>query len=112
MMAGCESHDGFLRFYAKRKPDEDIKGQVILFRKGGVPPTGDIEAGDGLAFGADGKLAVKIGDGLMFDENRAVATDPQTVVTDSDMVNEDEAEASLREILLNNAPDGADESGM
>ena len=112
MMAGCESHDGFLRFYAKRKPDEDIKGQIILFRKGGVPPTGDIDAGDGLAFGADGKLAVKIGDGLMFDENRAVAADPQTVVTEQDLVNEDAAEHSLREILLNNAPDGADESGM
>ncbi len=113
MMAGCESRDGYIRFYAKRKPDEAIKAQVILFRKGGVPPSGDIDAGDGLAFGADGKLAVKIGEGLRFDDERAVAADTQTVITEQDMVNEDEAEQNLREILLDEATNPvADEPSM
>ena len=109
MMSGCESCDGFIRFYSKRKPDEDIEVQIILFRKGGVPPSGDIDAGDGLAFGADGKLAVKIGEGLRFDDERAVAADTQTVLTNNDLLNEDETEQDLKDILV--GEDGTADAG-
>ena len=53
-----------------------------------------------LALGADGKLAVKIGDGLKFDEDRAVAADPQTVITENDLLDEDATEQDLQNILL------------
>jgi len=107
LMAGCDVRDGFIRFFAKRIPEDEIKAQLIFFRKGGVPSGDDIDAGDGLAFGADGKLAVKIGKGIMFDENRAVAADPEQVVTDADLLDEDETEQDLKEILTGERDTGS-----
>lgn len=108
--------DGALRVFAKSIPTDPISGTLALFSKGETPSgggDGDVEAGDGLVYGPDGRLAVRIGNGLTFDENRAVAADPQTVVTEQDMVNEDEAEQNLRKILLDNATNSvADEPSM
>ncbi|MBR0222427.1 MAG: hypothetical protein IJQ63_11720 [Synergistaceae bacterium] len=102
-----ETIDGALRVRAKSIPDSEIKAQltlqgVTLTISGGgkVISSGDVEAGDGLAWSADGKLAVKIGSGLKFNEDRAVAADTQTVITDDDMLDEDATEQDLKNILL------------
>lgn len=100
LMAGCEAKDGFVRFFSKRIPEEEIKVQAILFRKGAVPSSDTVEVGDGLVFRPDGRLAVHIGDGLKFDDDRAVAADPQTVVTENDLLDEDETARDLQNILL------------
>ena len=102
-----ETIDGALKIKAKAIPESEIKAQltlqgVALTISGGgkVIPSGDVEAGDGLAWSSDGKLAVKIGSGLKFNEDRAVAADTQTVITDDDMLDEDATEQDLKNILL------------
>ena len=96
MMAGCESCDGFIRFYAKRIPEKDIKAAVTLFSKGGAPSSG---IGPGLEYGMDGRLAVKTGHGLTFDTQDALAVDNETVMSTNDLVNEEEVQRDVREIL-------------
>lgn len=104
MLCGCETFNGYIRFYADERPLLDIHAIVALFEKsnghGGGGGGEDVEAGDGLAWSTDGKLAVKIGNGLKFDENRAIAADPQKVFTDNDLLDEDATEQDLKEILL------------
>lgn len=105
MICACETFNGYIRFYADEQPLSDIRAMVALFEKsnghgGGGGGSEDVEAGDGLAWNTDGKLAVKIGNGLKFDENRAIAADPQKVFTDNDLLDEDATERDLKEILL------------
>ena len=100
MLSGCESCEGFIRFYAKRVPDKDIQVAITLFSKGGAPASSGV--GQGLEYGTDGRLAVKVGSGLKFDRQDAVTTDPQKVITDSDMLDEDTTEQDLKNILLAN----------
>ena len=102
-----ETLDGALRVRAKELPESEIKAQLTLqgvaFTISGgekIIPGGDVEAGDGLVLNSDGKLAVKIGSGLKFNEDRAVAADTQTVITDDDMLDEDATEQDLKNILL------------
>ncbi len=97
MMSGCESREGYIRFYAKRVPEKDIMAAITLFSKGGAPTTG---IGQGLEYGTDGRLAVKVGSGLTFDKQDAVVADTQKVITDSDMLDEDATEQDLKNILL------------
>ena len=100
----AQTLEGALRLFAKEPPETEIQASLSLF--GAVASIipghdwGDFETGDGLTRDAEGKLAVKIGSGLTFDVNRAVAADPQKVVTDDDLLNEDETEQDLKEILL------------
>ena len=97
MMSGCESCEGYIRFYAKRVPEQDIMVAITLFSKGGAPSSG---IGQGLEYGTDGRLAVKVGHGLTFDNHDAVAANPQEIITDKDVLDEDETEQHLKEILL------------
>ena len=73
IMSGCDTFEGFVRFYAMRKPDKDIKAAVAVFCKGGAA-----DVGAGLAYGRDGKMRVVTGNGLTIDENNAVAVDEAT----------------------------------
>ena len=104
MICACETFNGYIRFYADEQPLSDIRAMVALFEKsnghGGGGGGEDVEAGDGLAWSTDGKLAVKIGNGLKFDENRAITADPQKVFTDNDLLDEDATEQDLKRILL------------
>ena len=93
-----ETRAGVLRIYSRAVPEAEIFASLALMGSG--QGGGGVETGDGLTRDAEGKLAVKIGSGLTFDVNRAVAADPQTVVTDDDLLNEDETEQDLKEILL------------
>ncbi len=106
----CETFDGYIRFLAKRKPEGDIAASVTLFGPGGgvaVPSTGGVTPGAGLEYDAEGKLQVKAGNGLGFDNNKALAVDQQTVMTEADLVNEDEVLQSVEEIFRSEAtPDG------
>lgn len=97
VMNGCEVFDGYVRFYAKNKPADDINATLILFSRGAEPVGG---IGAGLEYDGSGKVAVKAGEGVSFDENGALTVDKQEVVTESDMLDEDETENDLREILL------------
>ena len=97
VMSGCESREGCIRFYSKRIPEQDIKAAVTLFSKGGAPTSG---LGQGLEYGMDGRLAVRIGHGLIFDNHDAVAANPQEIITNSDLLDEDATEQDLKEILL------------
>ena len=96
MMSGCESREGYIRFYAKRVPEKDIMAAVTLFSKGGAPTSG---IGQGLEYGTDGRLAVKVSRGLTFDRQDALVVDSETVLSDDDLVDEEEAKKDIEDIL-------------
>lgn len=100
MMGGCTVLNGAVRFFSKSVPDGDIVCKIDLFRMGGGGGGGSVDAGVGLGFGMDGKLNVLLGNGLTVDNENKINVDKEEVVTESDMLNEDETEQSLREILL------------
>lgn len=96
----CETFDGYIRFYAKSIPEGDISASITLFGPGGGGSSGGgVAAGDGLEYGADGRLRVKTGNGLFFDEKSALSVDKGEVVTDGDLLNEGETAKELEEIL-------------
>ena len=64
VLNGCETHDGFIRFFAQRIPEADIQATVTLFGKGGGSgETGSVSIGQGLKRDASGALTLK-DDGL------------------------------------------------
>lgn len=78
--------DGALRVYAQAAPAEEMTATLTLLcatsdkAGGGIVSGGGGSAvpeniGKGLTYTADGKLSVKIGDGLKFDKSDAVAVD-------------------------------------
>lgn len=93
---GCSTFDGYFRFYAEKIPTGDIEAVITLFSKGGKG-TGGI--GKGLEYDEEGNVSVKAGDGLHFDEHDALAVDKHEVVTDEDLLDEDETAGELEEIL-------------
>lgn len=99
MVNGCETFDGYVRFFSKMAPTEDVQARVILFSRGGESGSGGVETGDGLTRDEDGKLSVNIGDGLAFDQQGALTVNPEAVVTSEDLVDEDEALEAVREII-------------
>lgn len=105
---GCTVFDGYVRFYAKRVPEADVEATVILFSRG-AGGGGVRGIGAGLEYDGEGNVAVKAGEGISFDENGGVTVDRQEVVTENDMLDEDETEESVKNILLNGV--SADESG-
>lgn len=82
VLNGCETHDGFIRFFAQRIPEADIQATVTLFGKGGGSgETGSVSIGQGLKRDASGAIAVRIGEGLDFDSANALTVRKETVMT-------------------------------
>lgn len=69
VLNGCETHDGFIRFFSQRIPKADIQATVTLFGKGGGSgETGSVSIGQGLKRDASGAIAVRIGEDLLNEE--------------------------------------------
>ena len=87
VLNGCETHDGFIRFFAQRIPEADIQATVTLFGKGGGSgETGSVSIGQGLKRDASGAIAVRIGEGLDFDSANALTVRKETVMTSEDLL--------------------------
>ena len=84
VLNGCETHDGFIRFFAQRIPEADIQATVTLFGKGG----GSGETG-----------SVSIGEGLDFDSANALTVRKETVMTSEDLLDEEETQQEIVDML-------------
>lgn len=100
VLNGCETHDGFIRFFAQRIPEADIQATVTLFGKGcGSGETGSVSIGQGLKRDASGAIAVRIGEGLDFDSTNALTVRKETVMTSEDLLNEEETQQEIVDML-------------
>lgn len=100
VLNGCETHDGFVRFFAQRIPEADIQVVVNLFGKGGGSgETGSVSIGQGLKRDASGAIAVRIGEGLDFDSTNALTVRKETVMTSEDLLNEEETQQEIVDML-------------
>lgn len=100
VLNGCETHDGFIRFFAQRIPEADIQATVTLFGKGGGSgETGSVSIGQGLKRDASGAIAVRIGEGLDFDSANALTVRKETVMTSEDLLNEEETQQEIVDML-------------
>ena len=80
---GCDTFDGYIRFYSKAIPEQDIRATIVLFVQGqGSTGSGDTITqdmlGDGLTVTDDGKLTVAVGNGLSVDEDGRLSVDIST----------------------------------
>lgn len=100
VLNGCETHDGFIRFFAQRIPVADIQATVTLFGKGGGSgETGSVSIGQGLKRDASGAIAVRIGEGLDFDSANALTVRKETVMTSEDLLDEEETQQEIVDML-------------
>lgn len=100
VLNGCETHDGFIRFFAQRIPEADIQATVTLFGKGdGSGETGSVSIGQGLKRDASGAIAVRIGEGLDFDSSNALTVRKETVMTSEDLLDEEETQQEIVDML-------------
>ena len=100
VLNGCETHDGFVRFFAQRIPEANIQATVTLFGKGGGSGgTGSVSIGQGLKRDANGAIAVRIGEGLDFDSANALTVRKETVVTSEDLLDEEETQQEIVDML-------------
>lgn len=100
VLNGCETHDGFIRFFAQRIPEADIQATVTLFGKGdGSGETGSVSIGQGLKRDASGAIAVRIGEGLDFDSANALTVRKETVMTSEDLLDEEETQQEIVDML-------------
>ena len=100
VLNGCETRDGFIRFFAQRIPEADIQATVTLFGKGGGSgETGSVSIGQGLKRDASGAIAVRIGEGLDFDSANALTARKETVMTSEDLLNEEETQQEIVDML-------------
>ena len=100
VLNGCETHDGFIRFFSQRIPEADIQATVTLFGKGGGSgETGSVSIGRGLKRDASGAIAVRIGEGLDFDSANALTVRKETVMTSEDLLNEEETQQEIVDML-------------
>lgn len=100
VLNGCETHDGFIRFFAQRIPEADIQATVTLFGKGGGSgETGSVSIGQDLKRDASGAIAVRIGEGLDFDSANALTVRKETVMTSEDLLNEEETQQEIVDML-------------
>lgn len=100
VLNGCETHDGFIRFFSQRIPKADIQATVTLFGKGGGSgETGSVSIGQGLKRDASGAIAVRIGESLDFDSANALTVRKETVMTSEDLLNEEETQQEIVDML-------------
>lgn len=100
VLNGCETHDGFIRFFSQRIPEADIQATVTLFGKGdGSGETGSVSIGQGLKRDASGAIAVRIGEGLDFDSANALTVRKETVMTSEDLLDEEETQQEIVDML-------------
>lgn len=100
VLNGCETHDGFIRFFSQRIPEADIQATVTLFGKGGGSgETGSVSIGRGLKRDASGAIAVRIGEGLDFDSANALTVRKETVMTSEDLLDEEETQQEIVDML-------------
>ena len=100
VLNGCETHDGFVRFFAQRIPEANIQATVTLFGKGGGSGgTGSVSIGQGLKCDANGAIAVRIGEGLDFDSANALTVRKETVMTSEDLLDEEETQQEIVDML-------------
>ena len=100
VLNGCETHDGFVRFFAQRIPEADIQVVVNLFGKGGGSgETGSVSIGQGLKRDSNGAITVRIGDGLDFDSTNALTVRKDTVMTSEDLLDEEETQQEIVDML-------------
>ena len=100
VLNGCETHDGFIRFFSQRIPEADIQATVTLFGKGGGSgETGSVSIGQGLKRDASGAIAVRIGEGLDFDSANALTVRKETVMTSEDLLDEEETQQEIVDML-------------
>lgn len=97
---------GALRVYANTVPAQAMNASLLMianppYVRGDGTSGGDVRAGIGLSRALDGTLNVNLGRGVSVDNQNNVTVDQQTVVTDSDLLDEDATEQDLKEILLN-----------
>ena len=100
--------NGALRVYAKSIPTAAMQASLLLLSNppyvrgdGTVDPDPSL-AGVGLSYNSTTrKLNVNLGNGVSVDGSNNVQVDQQTVVTEDDLVDEDQTEADLKGILLN-----------
>ena len=92
----CETISGALRLYAKNEPQTAMEGSLtLIFPKGGG---GNVD----LPIATESALgAVKIGNGLTVQSDGTLSVNKDTVMTNEDLVDEEEAKADLAEILRN-----------
>lgn len=100
VLNGCETHDGFIRFFSQRIPSDNIQATVTLFGKGGGSgETGSVSIGQGLKRDASGAIAVRIGEGLDFDSANALTVRKETAMTSEDLLNEEETQQEIVDML-------------
>lgn len=87
LLGGCETMDGYVRFFAQRIPTGDIQATIAVFARekassGGTgadvataDTAGVVKPGNGLTVAADGTLSLDLGGGLTYDETGKVTVD-------------------------------------
>ena len=109
MLNGCNVLNGKIRFMAKNIPEDKIVCKINLLRMGGSGGGGgNVDPGVGLGWGMDGRLNVLLGDGLSTDEENKINVNHEEVVTDTDMVDEEEAKRDIERILTGDEAESED----
>lgn len=87
LLGGCETMDGYVRFFAKRIPTGDIQATIAVFARektssGGTgadvataDTAGVVKPGNGMTVAEDGTLSLDLGGGLTYDETGKVTVD-------------------------------------
>ncbi len=96
----AETMSGALRFWARRAPEAEIRGTVLLVSQGGGTG-GPGNTGDGtLPIATAVRVGgVKVGDGLNVAPDGTLSVNKETVMTDDDLVNEAEVAQEVANIL-------------
>lgn len=90
----CETINGGLRIYAKAVPDAAITASLTVFAPGGGGGYGVLPIATESALGT-----VKIGEGLTVQMDGTLSVNKEKVMTDSDLVNEEEVMEDVERIL-------------
>ena len=97
---------GYLKVFAKSIPTTEILASLLLisnppYIRGSGGGGDEVQAGVGLSRSLDGKLNINLGDGVSVDNMNNLQVNHAVVLTQSDMLNEDETAEEIKEILLN-----------
>lgn len=95
MCPTVETLDGALRVYSRAVPESDISTSLALSGSGSGGGGGDISPATRHSLGS-----VIVGDGLNVTANGTLSVNRETVITDHDLLDEDETEQDLKDILV------------